>query len=287
MEGQKNRNIRKARIVRDGVPAEFEMDFKPPKTEWVDHNDRPKDWWFDTEYGPDDNYPEKGPLDDDNHPVLVINREGFTRERYMNDNVQEFIMEVKTLLPTDVWVEIYPKLKATLQLCKQDTSIEDRDGLIAKGFKYLGSRCDLMYFEEPEVPQIEGNVRTYPIIGVQIRIQRGKCFCSSYHKEPFPGAFDYSQVALNGDIDSMVPPLQREKTAEEKEEDVKRQEEVRISWEETKKKAEAGDARSQYLMMLNGIKNKLDSVVDELEKEALEAGKKFQEDFIKKKNEEV
>lgn len=286
MEGQKNRNIRRSRIVRDGVPAEFEMDFKP-KTEWVEPTERPKDWWFGTEYGPDGNCPEKGPLDDDNHPVLVINREGFTRERYLNDNVQEFIMEVKTLLPTDVWVEIYPKLKATLQLCKQDTSIEDRDGLIAKGFKYLGSRWDLMYFEEPEVPQIEGNVKTYPTSGVQIRIHRGKCFCSSYHKEPVPGAFDYSQVALNGDIDSMEPPKQREKTIEEKEKDAKRQEEAKLSWEETKRKAAAGDGRAKYMMMINGIQNQLNNFVEELEKEALEAGKKFQEDFIKKKNEEV
>lgn len=154
---------------------------------------RPKDWWWDTMWGPDGNDRKRGPRDDDQHKVLVINRPGFTRERYLADDLEEFMIEVRQVLPTDIWVEVAEPLykannRKTLQLCKQDTLPEERDGLIAKGFTYLGSRGDLRYFIEPEEPIVEdqrlySDVRTlyYPICGVRIRIVRGECLCDSYH----------------------------------------------------------------------------------------------------------
>lgn len=254
---------------------------------------RPKDWWIDTPWGPDGNNRHIGPTDDDLHLCMVINRPGFTRERYLADDVQEFIIEAKDVEPTDIWVEIVPSLHRansgnTLKLCKSDTTTEERDGLIQNGFKYLGSRCDLMYFIEPEKP-IETKVSTwsdtkvlsYPGCGVKILINRGRCMCSSYHKEPYPGAFDYSQVALSGEF-VRPPPVQRQKNADELAKEAREMEEARESRAILEAKAAAGDGRAKFMMDLIGIRNSMREVANREVLEALKTTHRFQQGFMDK-----
>jgi hypothetical protein len=221
-------------------------------------NKRAKDWWIDTPYGPDGNGRTTGPVDDDNRPVLVINRAGFSRERYLADNVHEYIMEAKDVGATDVWVDIGPNLHSgkQLRLCKSDTTTEERDGLIARGFQYLDSRCDLMYFIEPEEPVVErqddyseSKLLFYPTSGVRIKIVRDMCMCSSYHKEPKPGAFDYSQVALTGAF-VRPPPVQRDKTPEELAHNQRIMRKAHKASNRLRVEAAAGSGRATFLLAL-------------------------------------
>jgi hypothetical protein len=309
MEG---RSIRKAGLTRIGAGIEFEHGSNPrvassldenddpvelvpleaPKERyqvWVPHEQRPKDWWWDTPYGPDGNGRHTGPLDDDLHPCLVINHPGFTRERYLADDVQEFIMETKDVGPEDVWVEFAPELYRandgkTLQLCKSDTSPEERDGLMQKGFTYLGSRCDLMYFIEPEEPSTreaiwgDDKLLTYPGCGVKIRIHRGRCMCSSYHKEPYPGAFDYSQVALAGEF-VRPAPVQRQKNAKELAREAREIEEAREARARIEARAAAGDRGAKFLMDLVGIRQVMEEAANQEVLKALQSAHRFQEAY--------
>jgi hypothetical protein len=232
MEGR--RVSKRAILVRDGQNEYITLDTSPPIIP------KPKGWWIGTDFGPDGNYSQKGPVDDDKRRVLVISREGFSKERYLNDDVAEFIMEARNVQESDIWVDLDPTpYSCDLKLCKQDTPLEIREKLVAKGFKYLGSRDDLVFFTEPEKPIIKHNEREYPTSGVKIRIVRGKCFCSSYHKNPYPGTFDYSQVALYGEFGP--PPLQEIGNCDR---------EVEEYQKELQEKAESGDERAKFLLTM-------------------------------------
>ena len=229
MEGEKEENREKIRRgIKYGFPREFLLDFVRVVTprDLITPKGRQDDWWLDTTiFGPDGSERRTGPLDDDYRRVLVINRPGFTRERYLanDDDLQEFIFQAKYVEPTDVWVDIglHPdQIPQTLKLCKSDTTVEERDGLISRNFKYAGSRGDLMYFIEPEEPQVfdeeEGKkLLFYPTCNVRIRIVRGGvCSCPFYHKRPKPSrVFDYSQVALMGQF--VRPPPEQQPSGEE------------------------------------------------------------------------
>jgi hypothetical protein len=109
----------------------------------------------------------------------------------------------------------------------------------------------------------ENRLLFYPTSGVRIKIVRDHCMCSSYHKEPKPGAFDYTQVALTG-VFVRPPPVQREKTAEEKAQDrelAREAREARASLE-----AEAGGSgRATFMLGLaNSARNMRDTASEEV-----------------------
>lgn len=149
-----------------------------------------------------------------------------------------------------------------IRLCAEDTTPEDIEGLVARGFVLIppaGFYANLVSLIEPSAPIDDdtdeySNNRTMTYAnGVRIRIVREKCMCSSYHKEPKPGAFDYSQVALDGVFGP--PPQQRDKTDEERAESDRKDaeaDEIVRNWQE---KAAAGDGRAMFMLRLRELRN--------------------------------
>lgn len=147
-----------------------------------------------------------------------------------------------------------------IRLCAEDTTPEDIEGLVARGFVLIppaGFYANLVSLIEPSAPIDDdtdeySNNRTMTYAnGVRIRIVREKCMCSSYHKEPKPGAFDYSQVALDGVFGP--PPQQREKTDEERAESERQLAESVEYVHKLQKRADEGDGRAIFMLRLRDM----------------------------------
>jgi hypothetical protein len=191
-----------------------------PHKGWGGKPDRPVDWWWDTQWGPDGNSRGKGPNEDLERRVLVVNT-GLTREQYVAWNCLDFITYSNAVKPGDVWVDVDPdpcnsNTTTLLVLCKQDTSDEERAELSARGFKFIGSRFDLLYFSNPfwrtgrqEKPELNRyhTDTFYPDQRVRIIIHRGGCMCSSFHKDKWPGEWYWSRVGFD-DNPPRKPPVQ-------------------------------------------------------------------------------
>jgi hypothetical protein len=243
-------------------------------SDWI-YRKGPVGAWWDTKYGPDGNFRNTGPNNDEQRRVLVINS-GLTREQYVEwnpDVVAPFIHEAPQVGPQDVWVDLEPPLYRhqgnKLLLCKSDTLPSERDELRARGFTYLGSRGDLMYFDNP-FGDIDMTCHTdtyYEVPRVRIIIQRDACMCSSYHKENKPSsAWDWSRVGFDG-IPPRAPPVQPEETAEaRREREVREQKSVEYE-AEMREKAAQGDGRASFLVSLMGMRDSMrEAAIDELRK---------------------
>lgn len=189
------------------------MDPPHPHTAWTSERHPQVAWWWDTEFGPNGNYRETGPKDDDKRPALLLNT-GLTYEQYLTGKFDEYIKEARDVGPEDVWTDAFPETsciynrKNCIALCKEDTLPEERDELDRRGFTYLGSRCDSMYFHNPHgmLPEMDWLGRTditytvdpiaSDVKSVRIIIQRGRCMCSSFHRTY--DAFYWSRVAFDG-----------------------------------------------------------------------------------------
>jgi hypothetical protein len=200
---------------------------------------RPVDWWWDTQWGPDGNSREKGPNEDLERRVLVVNT-GLTREQYVAWNCIEFITysNAGDMNPSDVWVDVnrspnYGVSIDKLVLCKEDTSDEERAELSARGFTFLGSRADLLYFSNPywktrQEKQGLNQYHTdtvYPDQRVRVIIHRGGCTCLSFHKNKWPSEWYWSRVGFD-DKKPREPPVQPQPSKEELESLEKRREDL-------------------------------------------------------------
>lgn len=182
------------------------MDAAPhPHANWADYRNQGVDWWWDTPWGPDGNGRHTGPSEDDKRPALVLNS-GLTREQYRLGDFVQYIKEAKECGPTDVWADAWPTnrlytIEGAFNLCLEDTLPEERDELDRRGFTYLGTRGDCIYFRNPngKLPDMKWNGLidvTYPDSGVRLIIQRGYCMCSTYHRTH--DAWYWSRVAFDG-----------------------------------------------------------------------------------------
>lgn len=235
---------------------------------WIYNKGRAVDAWWDRDYGPDGNYRHTGPLDDEMRPVLVLNT-GLTRQQYVDwnpDAVSSFICQASHVGATDIWVDLEPPLNRypgnTLLLCKSDTLPSERDELHVRGFTYLGSRGDLMYFVDPFGSiDIGGHTDTYyEVPRVRIIIHRDACMCSAYHKER--DAWDWSRVGFDG-IPPRAPPVQPPETAEEiRAREEQRQEAIRIV-EQYRQRANDGDDRARFLMDVVDMQRSMKKAADE------------------------
>lgn len=232
------------------------------------------DAWWDTEYGPDGNMRTTGPFDDERRRVLVLSS-GLTRAQYVEWDpavVAPFICEAAQVQPLDVWVDLDPPPYRydgnTLILCKQDTLPSERDELHARGFIYLGSRGDVMYFVNPFGPiDISTHTDTY-YEGPRVRIviHRSGCMCSTYHKEPGPhGAWYWSRVGFDG-IPPRDPPIQPPETADAAHEREERRQMAAQYMQGLRAKADGGNRGAAFMMSLFEIQK---SVREAAEEEAL------------------
>lgn len=216
------------------------------------------DWWWDTPYGPDGNGRHTGPVDDDKRPALVLNT-GLTREQYVAGDFLRYIKEAKDVDPMELWTDAWQTnglydYRTRFSLCKEDTLDEERDELDRRGFSYLGSRGDCMYFHNPhgELPDMDmfGTIDVlYETEGVRLVIQRGHCMCSCYHRDH--DAFYWSRVAFDGKgiRAPPTPPPPPPPPPPEVLEQQRAEREARLA--DLKRCAEAGDSRAQFMMMLD------------------------------------
>lgn len=229
------------------------MDQPPhPHDEWAKrHGKDCVDWWWDTRYGPDGNQRYTGPINDDKRPALLLNT-GLTREQYLAGDFLRYIKEAKDATPTDIWTDAWQtnnlyNYRMCFSLCKEDTLPEERDELDRRGFSYLGSRGGCMYFHNPhgELPDMDWFGRidiSYETEGVRLVIKRGRCMCSSYHRDY--NAFYWSRVAFDGK-DIRDPPRAPPPPEVSEQQRVERQERLA----DLKRRAEAGDGIA--ISMLN------------------------------------
>lgn len=239
------------------------MDQPPhPHEEWAKkrHGKDCVDWWWDTPYGPDGNHRHTGPIDDDKRPALLLNT-GLTREQYVAGDFLSYIKDAKDATPTDIWTDAWQTNNLygygmRFSLCKEDTLPEERDELDRRGFFYLGSRGDCMYFHNPhgELPDMDWLGRidiSYETEGVRLVIQRGRCMCISYHRDH--DAFYWSRVAFDGkDIrDPPTAPSPPPPPPPEVLEQQRVERETRRA--DLKRRADAGDRRAQFIIMLGQI----------------------------------
>lgn len=229
-----------------------------PHALWGTRNgERAVDWWWDTPYGPGGRSRYTGPKDDDKRPALVLNT-GLTREQYVAGHFEHYIKEARDVAPTDVWVDAWEHTEnlydynTRFELCKEDTLPEERDELDRRGFRYLGSRCDSMFFENPHgrLPEMDALGRidvTYPEEGVRLVIQRGFCMCSTFHRDH--DAFYWSRVAFDGKP-YRDPPRAPEPPPVDPEQVARAREERRRDREELQKRANAGDGGAKFMLAL-------------------------------------
>lgn len=242
----------------------------------MDGNTHPHEWarathdWWDSKYGPDGQYRNTGPLDDERRRVLVLNS-GLTRAQYVAWDpavMAPFISEASRVGPHDVWVDLDPPPHRhpgeTLRLCKQDTLPAERDELDARGFTYLGSRDDLMYFVNP-YGDIDMSTHTdtyYDEPRVRIIIHRDACMCSSYHKKDAPSnAWDWSRVSFDG-VPPRTPPVQPPETADARLLREEQQRKRARDNEELRLQASHGNPRAGFLVALLDMQRSVREAAD-------------------------
>lgn len=263
-----------------------------PHEEWAKkrHGKDCVDWWWDTPYGPDGNCRHTGPIDDDKRSALLLNT-GLTREQYVAGDFLGYIKEAKDTDPADIWTDAWQKNNLydygmRFSLCKEDTLPEERDELDRRGFSYLGSRGDCMYFHNPhgELPDMDWLDRidiSYKKEGVRLVIQRGRCTRSSYHRDH--DAFYWSRVAFDGkDIrDPPTPPLPPPPPLPEVLEQQRIEHQERLA--DLKRRAEAGDGRAQFMIKLGEMALNIQRAYNEEAVRFVLEAKKIQEEYYPKK----
>jgi hypothetical protein len=237
------------------------MDARPPASHphaWIKQENRVADWW-DSKYSPAGYGKETGPIDDERRRVLVINT-GLTLQQYEEWDpavMDRYVCEASQVSPTDIWVDLDAPVHAQhegnlLVLCKSDTLPSERDELHARGFTYLGSRDDCMYFVDPygSIDLYRHSDTYYPVPRVRIIIHRESCMCSTYHKEAKPhGAWYWSRVGFD-DIPPREPPVQPEETEEALRERVRSEEQHAIEMANWRKRANDGEASAKWVVGL-------------------------------------
>jgi hypothetical protein len=182
-----------------------------------------------------------------------------------------------------------PSAPGTVRLCAADTTQQERDGLVERGFTLVRETENLVNFLEPSIPIREDDewgaseVRFYASVGVRIKIVRQPCFCYEYCKDPSPGRFDYSQVALDGDLASKPVPKQRAMTIDERieyhETDRRAREAKAQRRQERDRAAQAGERRS-FLAALGDIRDDMEDAANEEVAKVIAACSARQTEFL-------